>query len=227
MYVVDATGMKKRHVVGLAPVSGMCNGLNSCTISEGTSFQTVLVAGHEMGHRWEWDRDRERERQFRFILNSFDLVQTNVLQAWSYNNSCCYNSILRDSEISLYPEVKVINRSFHAFSLSLPLISTSFIPVVLVWNMMVLRMETLVRQTPLLCLPLLGLERHPGHLVVEIIWISFWEQLNPSVFMVQATISISYSNFIRRPSFQGRCLMPTNNVLLDSDLIRESLPFNR
>lgn len=51
MYVVDVNGRKKRHVVGLAPVSGMCNSLNSCTISEGTSFQTVLVAAHEMGHR--------------------------------------------------------------------------------------------------------------------------------------------------------------------------------
>ena len=52
MYVMDSlTGRKKRHVVGLAPVSGMCNSLNSCTISEGTSFQTVLVAAHEMGHR--------------------------------------------------------------------------------------------------------------------------------------------------------------------------------
>lgn len=51
MYVIDGKGRKKRHVVGLAPVSGMCNSLNSCTISEGTSFQTVLVAGHEMGHR--------------------------------------------------------------------------------------------------------------------------------------------------------------------------------
>lgn len=39
MYVVDGQGRKKRHVVGLAPVSGMCNSLNSCTISEGTSFQ--------------------------------------------------------------------------------------------------------------------------------------------------------------------------------------------
>lgn len=53
MYVIDGKGRKKRHVVGLAPVSGMCNSLNSCTISEGTSFQTVLVAGHEMGHRYE------------------------------------------------------------------------------------------------------------------------------------------------------------------------------
>ena len=39
MYVVDSLGRRKRHVVGLAPVSGMCNSLNSCTISEGTSFQ--------------------------------------------------------------------------------------------------------------------------------------------------------------------------------------------
>lgn len=42
MYVVDGHGRKKRHVVGLAPVSGMCNSLNSCTISEGTSFQVCL-----------------------------------------------------------------------------------------------------------------------------------------------------------------------------------------
>lgn len=41
MYVVDGLGRKKRHVVGLAPVSGMCNSLNSCTISEGTSFQVI------------------------------------------------------------------------------------------------------------------------------------------------------------------------------------------
>ncbi|UXI17661.1 forkhead box d [Sarcoptes scabiei] len=41
MYVVDGQGRRKRHVVGLAPVSGMCNSLNSCTISEGTTFQVT------------------------------------------------------------------------------------------------------------------------------------------------------------------------------------------
>jgi hypothetical protein len=42
MYMEDKSGKRRKHVVGLAPVSGMCNSLNSCTISEGTSFQSVL-----------------------------------------------------------------------------------------------------------------------------------------------------------------------------------------
>ncbi|CAN8004195.1 unnamed protein product, partial [Ixodes hexagonus] len=57
MFVVDEKGMRKRHVVGLAPVSGMCNSLNSCTISEGTSFQSVYVASHEMGHSLGMEHD--------------------------------------------------------------------------------------------------------------------------------------------------------------------------
>lgn len=57
MFVVDERGTRKRHVVGLAPVSGMCNSLNSCTISEGTSFQSVYVASHEMGHSLGMEHD--------------------------------------------------------------------------------------------------------------------------------------------------------------------------
>lgn len=57
MFVVDEKGTRKRHVVGLAPVSGMCNSLNSCTISEGTSFQSVYVASHEMGHSLGMEHD--------------------------------------------------------------------------------------------------------------------------------------------------------------------------
>ncbi|XP_064479441.1 A disintegrin and metalloproteinase with thrombospondin motifs 16-like isoform X2 [Ornithodoros turicata] len=61
MFVVDEKGMRKRHVVGLAPVSGMCNSLNSCTISEGTSFQSVYVASHEMGHSLGMEHDGKQD----------------------------------------------------------------------------------------------------------------------------------------------------------------------
>ncbi|XP_023210994.1 A disintegrin and metalloproteinase with thrombospondin motifs 6-like isoform X2 [Centruroides sculpturatus] len=61
MYVIDELGRRKKHVVGLAPVSGMCNPLNSCTISEGTSFQTVLVVGHEFGHSMGMEHDGRQD----------------------------------------------------------------------------------------------------------------------------------------------------------------------
>ncbi|KAL1470983.1 hypothetical protein MTO96_023904 [Rhipicephalus appendiculatus] len=61
MFVVDEKGLRKRHVVGLAPVSGMCNSLNSCTISEGTSFQSVYVASHEMGHSLGMEHDGSQD----------------------------------------------------------------------------------------------------------------------------------------------------------------------
>ena len=83
MYVVDANGRKKGHVVGLAPVSGMCNSLNSCTISEGTSFQTVLVAAHEMGHR----SDKGCIIHETFLLLHFPSLVLRSRVVWAWNTT--------------------------------------------------------------------------------------------------------------------------------------------
>ena len=37
-------------IVGLSPVSGMCNSATSCTVSEGNHFESVFVIAHEIGH---------------------------------------------------------------------------------------------------------------------------------------------------------------------------------
>ena len=37
-------------IVGLSPVSGMCNPATSCTVSEGNHFESVFVIAHEIGH---------------------------------------------------------------------------------------------------------------------------------------------------------------------------------
>ena len=38
------------QVVGLAPVSGMCKVMSSCTVNEGRHFESVYVMAHEIGH---------------------------------------------------------------------------------------------------------------------------------------------------------------------------------
>lgn len=37
-------------IVGLSPVSGMCQTDTSCTVSEGSHFESVFVIAHELGH---------------------------------------------------------------------------------------------------------------------------------------------------------------------------------
>ncbi len=39
-------------IVGLAPVSGMCDSATSCTVSEGSHFESVFVIAHELGHKY-------------------------------------------------------------------------------------------------------------------------------------------------------------------------------
>lgn len=36
---------------GLAPVAGMCTVTSSCTVNEGTHFESVYVVAHEIGHK--------------------------------------------------------------------------------------------------------------------------------------------------------------------------------
>lgn len=50
LYVVSKNGKISSQVVGLAPVSGMCTQVSSCTINEGKHFESVFVVAHEIGH---------------------------------------------------------------------------------------------------------------------------------------------------------------------------------
>lgn len=50
LYVVSKNGKVSSQVVGLAPVSGMCTAISSCTINEGKHFESVFVVAHEIGH---------------------------------------------------------------------------------------------------------------------------------------------------------------------------------
>ena len=43
-------GKVSNKIVGLAPVSGMCDPKTSCTVSEGNHFESVFVIAHEFGH---------------------------------------------------------------------------------------------------------------------------------------------------------------------------------
>ena len=46
-------------VIGLAWVSGMCHPDYSCTINEGSNFESVFVIAHEMGHNLGMNHDGE------------------------------------------------------------------------------------------------------------------------------------------------------------------------
>ncbi|XP_050716761.1 A disintegrin and metalloproteinase with thrombospondin motifs adt-2-like [Eriocheir sinensis] len=48
-------------VIGLAWVAGMCQPTYSCTINEGTSFESVFVITHELGHNLGMSHDGSRD----------------------------------------------------------------------------------------------------------------------------------------------------------------------
>ncbi|TRY70666.1 hypothetical protein TCAL_09680 [Tigriopus californicus] len=50
---------KYDSVIGLAWVSGMCHPSYSCTINEGSNFESVYVIAHEMGHNLGMNHDGE------------------------------------------------------------------------------------------------------------------------------------------------------------------------
>lgn len=50
VHVVDKNKKISAQVVGLAPVSGMCKVMSSCTVNEGRHFESVFVMAHEIGH---------------------------------------------------------------------------------------------------------------------------------------------------------------------------------
>ncbi|XP_022227613.2 A disintegrin and metalloproteinase with thrombospondin motifs 16 [Drosophila obscura] len=47
---ITKDGKANSQVVGLAPVSGMCTPVSSCTINEAKHFESVFVVAHEIGH---------------------------------------------------------------------------------------------------------------------------------------------------------------------------------
>ena len=47
---LDLRSKNNNKIVGLAPVSGMCQTETSCTVSEGSHFESVFVIAHEIGH---------------------------------------------------------------------------------------------------------------------------------------------------------------------------------
>ena len=51
VHVVDRDDKISSQVVGLAPVSGMCQTDSSCTVNEGRHFESVYVMAHEIGHK--------------------------------------------------------------------------------------------------------------------------------------------------------------------------------
>ena len=48
--VMTGNGKFSKKIVGLSPVSGMCDVASSCTVSEGNHFESVFVIAHELGH---------------------------------------------------------------------------------------------------------------------------------------------------------------------------------
>ena len=59
-------GKVSNKIVGLAPVSGMCDPKTSCTVSEGNHFESVFVIAHEFGHNLGMKHDGRTGENFSF-----------------------------------------------------------------------------------------------------------------------------------------------------------------
>ena len=57
VHVVDRDDKISSQVVGLAPVSGMCQTESSRTVNEGRHFESVYVMAHEIGHNLGMSHD--------------------------------------------------------------------------------------------------------------------------------------------------------------------------
>ncbi|GAB6021031.1 hypothetical protein CHUAL_003668 [Chamberlinius hualienensis] len=80
-------------VIGLAWVSGMCRRLYSCSINEGTTFESVFVISHELGHNLGMQHDGEKNKN---DCSETDYIMSSSLGPGKTTWSSCSNENLKE-----------------------------------------------------------------------------------------------------------------------------------
>ncbi|XP_023320697.1 A disintegrin and metalloproteinase with thrombospondin motifs 18 isoform X2 [Eurytemora carolleeae] len=93
VHVVDRSGKLANQVVGLAPVSGMCNAATSCTVNEGRHFESVYVMAHEIGHNLGMNHDGPESNN---DCSPGDYIMSPTLGSGKIRWSSCSRKYLRD-----------------------------------------------------------------------------------------------------------------------------------